>query len=83
MRSVVRTHRFEAELQDLIPHTPSADEFIESAEFVVARNPTVGCRLDLEGNVWYMPMAMIGDTQIAIYYTFDPEVVYLLSIGRV
>jgi hypothetical protein len=42
-----------------------ADEFVEGAEFILARDPQIGSAL---GNgIWFLPMAPIRGAQIALY----------------
>lgn len=80
-RQVVREHSFERELRALIQDAREADDFVEAAEFILARDPEVGSRL---GNgIWFLPMAPIGEIQLALYYTFDDSTVTLLAIASV
>jgi len=82
IRQVVREHRFERELRSLIQDAIPADQFVEAAEFLLARNPLIGTHTqDLV--IWAMPMAPIRDAQIVLYYAFSDSAVWLLSIARV
>ena len=81
IREVVRELRFERELRDLIRDVIAADQFVEAAEFLLARDPLIGSQTE-DPLVWAMPMAPIEDMQIALYYTFDDSTVWLLSITR-
>jgi hypothetical protein len=81
---VIREEAFEQELEFLLPDAREADEFVEGAEFMLARDPRAG---DLAANsgagdleIWLMPMAPIRGQQVSIYYSFDDENVYFLSI---
>jgi hypothetical protein len=79
--TVVREHRFEKELRALIRDAVRADQFVEGAEFVLARDPRQG--VEIPGtSIWLMPMAPIGQDQITLYYAFDETTVWLLSIRR-
>ena len=79
--TVVREHRFEKELRALIRDAIRADEFVEGAEFVLARDPRKG--VEIPGTqIWFMPMALIGNDQITLYYTFNETTVWLLSIRK-
>jgi hypothetical protein len=80
-RQVIREHSFERELRALIQDARDADDFVEAAEFVLARDPEIGSPLD-EG-IWFLPMAPIGKAQVALYYTFDDSTVTLLAIAIV
>ena len=80
-RQVVRERLFERELRALIQDARKADDFVEAAEFVLARDPEIGSRL--EAGIWFLPMAPIGKVQLALYYTFDDATVTLLAIASV
>ena len=80
-RQVVREYHFEHDLHRLIPDAKSADEFIEAAEFVLARDPQIGTRIAPDSNVWVLAMAPIQGTEVALYYTFDESTVWLIAIG--
>jgi hypothetical protein len=45
-RQVIRERSFEHGLRALIQNTREADEFVEGAEFVLARDPEIGSPLD-------------------------------------
>jgi len=55
-----------------------ADEFVEGAVAILARSPEVGFQLE-ESQVWFIGGHTV-DT--ALYYTFDEDNVYFLSIER-
>jgi hypothetical protein len=79
-RQVIREHSFERELRALIRDARLADDFVEAAEFILARDPEIGSALG-EG-LWFLPMTPMGEMQIALYYTFDASTVTLLAIAR-
>jgi hypothetical protein len=78
-RQVIREHSFERELRALIRDARLADDFVEAAEFILARDPEIGSRLG--DGLWFLPMAPIDETQIALYYAFDDSTVTLLAIA--
>ena len=80
-RQVIRERSFERELRALIQDAREADDFVEGAEYVLARDPQIGSPLG-EG-IWFLPMAPIGKAQPALYYTFDDSTVTLLAIASV
>ena len=82
IRQVIREHRFERELRALIQGAIPADQFVEAAEYLLARDPLVGTPTD-DLLVWAMPMAPIKGEQIVLYYAFNNSTVWLLSIARV
>ncbi len=66
-------------MADIEPNVKRADEFIEGAETILARNPESGFPLE-NSTVWFIA----GHTvDVALYYTFDDDHVYFLSIQRV
>lgn len=83
IRQVIREHRFERELRTLIKEAIPADQFVEAAEFLLARDPLVGSPIDAEKLVWFLPMALVEGEQVSLYYTFDDTTVWLLSIVRI
>ena len=82
IRQVIRERRFEEELRRLIAETIAADQFVEAAEFLIARDPLIGSQTE-DPRVWAMPMALVEGAQVVLYYTFDDSTVWLLSIIRI
>lgn len=82
--TIVEEHRFASELARLIDDGPRkaqrADEFVDGAKWVLARNPHKGHRIG-DTHVWFIPNETIVDVlPVVIYYTFNENHVYLLSI---
>ncbi len=82
VRQVVREPRFEYELRGLIGEAIAADQFVEAAEFLIARDPLIGSQTE-DPRVWAMPMALVEGRQVVLYYVFDDTTVWLLSITRI
>jgi len=82
IRQVVRERRFEYELRGLIAEAIAADQFVEAAEFLIARDPLIGSQTE-DPRVWAMPMALVEGAQVVPYYTFDESTVWFLSITRI
>ena len=82
LRRVIREHRFERELGALIGDVISADEFVEGAEWLLARDPLIGLQIESNSPVWFLSMGPIEGAQISLYYAFDESTVWLLSIAR-
>jgi hypothetical protein len=80
-RQVIRQRSFERELRALVQDVREADDFVEAAEFVLARDPEIGSPLD--DGIWFLPIAPIGNEQVALYYAFDDQTVTLLAIASV
>ena len=83
IRQVIREPRFERELRQLIRGAIPADEFVEAAEYLVARDPLIGSPVTEDESVYFLPMAPVEHRQISLYYTFDDSTVWLLSIAEV
>lgn len=83
IRQIIREHRFERELRALIDNAIPADQFVEAAEFLLARDPLIGSPVDEDSVVYFLPMAPIEGQQVSLYYAFDEATVWLLSIVRV
>lgn len=78
IRTVVYDERFEYELGLIEPNVRRADEFVEGAVTILSREPESGCQLD-GSQVWFI----CGHTvDAALYYTFDKDNVYFLSIEK-
>lgn len=80
-RSIVREHAFEHGLRALIPDAREADGFTEGAEFLLSADPRAGIELVRGGGLWVLPMAPIDGRGVALYYFFDAETVWFVSIG--
>ncbi len=80
MRTVVRDPRFEAEMKQIESHVEKADEFLRGAETILSRKPEAGHHLGGDSLVWFLPGYTVG---LSIYYTFDDEKVYWLSIRKI
>ena len=82
IRQVIREPRFEEELRRLIAEAIAADQFVEAAEFLIARDPLIGSQTE-DPRVWAMAMALLEGAQVVLYYTFDDSTLWLLSIIRI
>jgi hypothetical protein len=83
LRTIVKTPQFEAQLDDLIKGgTRSADEFIEATEWALARRAELGTLTTTDDPpIWFLPIVDVGRvSRLIVYYTFDANCVYLLSI---
>jgi hypothetical protein len=83
LRTIIKTHRFELELRDLVRDgARGADEFIEATEWALARRAEIGSPLTTDKPpVWFLPVVDVSRiSPLAVYYTFDDDCVILLSI---
>ena len=78
-RTVVYSPRFEKELEAMREGFLRVDEFVEGAEWVLCRKPDIGTNVGM--NLWFLPTAR-GVTPAIIYYAFDENHVWFLSIQR-
>jgi hypothetical protein len=81
-RQIVEEPRFVAELKAIEHDTRKADEFIDAAKWVLSREPEAGTRIG-NTHVFFLPVANspVVD-QVVLYYTYDSESVYFLSISK-
>jgi phospholipid N-methyltransferase len=81
LRTIVKEHRFEAELRKLHPDAQRADEFIEGAEITLARDPMRGTQSSIGSVVWFLPMNDVPNhPALNLYYCFDEDCVWLMTI---
>ena len=76
MREIVRDSRFEKEMSEIEPSVRRADEFLRGTEEILSKIPEEGNQLK-NSMVWMMPGPLID---LVLYYTFDKNKVYFLSI---
>jgi hypothetical protein len=81
-REIVEEHRFTDEIQAIEQDARKSDEFIDGAKWVLSREPRAGIRIG-KGPVWFLPIAEspLVDA-VVLYYTFDADHVYFLSIRK-
>ena len=81
-REIVEEHRFTEELGKLIGNARRADEFVDGAKWALSRDPNIGGPIG-KGLVCFLPIAEsdVVDS-VLLYYTFDEDHVYLLSIRK-
>jgi hypothetical protein len=78
LRTIIKDTRFEQEMEAIEADVKRADEFIEGVENILSRDPESGHRL---GNsyVYFIPGWTVD---LNVYYTFNDNEVFLLSICR-
>jgi hypothetical protein len=83
LRQIIKEALFEDQLQSLIDGgAKAADEFISALETALARRPEIGWLHSTNPPVWQVPMVDVERLRLplTVFYTFDEERVYLLSI---
>jgi len=78
-RGIRKEPQFEQELLQLGFDPVRADEFVEGAEWVLSRYPDAGTKI--AKNVWFLPIGR-PSLGLSLYYTFDEDRVYFLSLQR-
>jgi hypothetical protein len=78
LRTIIKNPRFEAELLQIEPNIQRADAFIEGVEWLLCREPQIGTRLG-HSHVYFVPGWTID---LNVYYTFNDDEVFFLSICR-
>jgi hypothetical protein len=77
-RTIIREPRFEKELSAIVPKVERADEFLEGVENILCREPQY-CHKIGNSHVYFIPGWTVD---LNIYYTFNDEEVFLLSICK-
>jgi hypothetical protein len=81
-REIVEHDQFRDELKAIEQDAKKADEFIDGAKWVLSRGPQSGTRIG-KSHVWFLPIAESSIIEaLVIYYTFNDDYVYLLSIQK-
>ncbi|MGH7985551.1 MAG: hypothetical protein ACREQX_04610 [Candidatus Binataceae bacterium] len=83
LRQIAKTRLFDEQLQQLIEAgAKAADEFIEALEIALARKPEIGWLHSTNPPIWQVPMVDVDRLRppLLVYYVFDDEHVYLLSV---
>ena len=81
MRGIVEEARFAEDLAAIEPDAMRADEFIDGAKWILARDDRQGPQVAPDSCVWFLPMNDVPDApSLILYYTFDQKQVYFLSI---
>ena len=78
LRIIVEEDRFRDELAALRPNPVRADEFVDGVKNFVCKDPADGKKIG--DNMWFLPMRI---SNLAVYYRFNEDYVYLLSIRAV
>ena|SRR5438552_1745465 len=83
-RTIVQELKFASELKRLVGlKVPRVTEFVEAIEWLLARKPEEGGKRLGSTDVWFIPSDYSkykNELPIIIYYTFDDDIVNLLSI---
>lgn len=80
LRQIIEEHRFSSELKQIISLERRAEEFSDGAKWVLARDPRRGKQIGTS-HVWFLPIHDApGILPIILYYTFDDDNVYFLSV---
>ena len=78
IRTISYDPLFEREMAAIEPNVRRADELLDGAVTILSRSPESGFQLG-KSSVWFVP----GHTvDLVIYYTFDEDQVYFLSIQK-
>jgi hypothetical protein len=81
-REVIEQPRFVEELKAIHRDARRADDFVDGARWALGRDPSVGTHIG-KGHVWILPIAEFESADpVALFYTFDDDHVYLLSIRK-
>jgi hypothetical protein len=81
VRNIIKEHRFELELRELRGSGRDTDDVVEAVEWAFARKCPLGTQAATDPPVWFI--LMIDEPRLiplCLYYTFDDDVIVLLSI---
>jgi hypothetical protein len=78
LRTIVKNPRFEEEMTAIEEDVKRADDFLNGVEKILRREPECGTRLG-RSHVWFIPGWTVD---LNIYYTFNDDEVFLLSICK-
>jgi hypothetical protein len=79
-RNVHREDRFNEQLRKIESDHHKAEALVEGPIWVLSREPSCGSNIR-ESSVWYILSNDVpNDRTLIIWYTFNPEVVILLSV---
>lgn len=79
MRRIVRTSRFEQEVERLREDHPRLDEALEGADFILERRPELGSELTNGHSRLSLDTPTPGKS-LTIFYRFDDDTVHLESV---
>ena len=81
LRDIVYEPAFEDDMKAIHADFFRVDEFIQGAEWVLARQPETGTRIEDGSNVWCLPVAPSRSFRPAmLFYTFNDRKVWMLSL---
>ncbi len=81
-RTVVESKQFRKELRRIQSNPVTADELIDGAKWVAARDPYKGVQLAPRSNVWFLALDPPGGRAVGLYYAFDDNTIHFLSITQ-
>ena len=81
-RTIVETKQFRKELRHIEPNPVAADELIDGAKWVLARDPYKGVQLGPRSQVWFLAINPPKARAVGLYYAFDKDAVHFLSITQ-
>jgi len=83
LRTIIEELKFAAELKFLEKSKVlRVEQFVDGVKWLLARNPQEGKQIG-STDVWFIPNEFLpnkGELPLVIYYTFDDNLVNLLSI---
>jgi hypothetical protein len=83
-RTIIECELFEEQLKAIEPDARRADEFVDGAKWILCRCPQSGIQIGPDVPVWYfVTQEGVAPYSLVLYYTFDNDQVWLLSITKV
>lgn len=81
-RSVIRTHRFDRECEEILGTAERADALLIGLEWAIARRPEAGHHTPVDRIMMRHTDEWGGTPAVNLYYTYDADAVYFLSLRR-
>jgi hypothetical protein len=81
-RTVVESRQFRKELRRIESNPIAADELIDGAKWVLARDAYRGVQLHPKSKVWFHAIDPPKVKPVGLYYAFDDNSVHFLSITQ-
>ncbi len=81
-RTIVEERRIVRERQHLQPAPHDVDELIDAVKWTLAREPRAGVQVAPRNPVWFLAVDVPGGRPFGVFYTFDDNHVFLLSVRQ-
>jgi len=81
-RTIVESKQYSRELRQVESNPIAADDIVDGAKWVLARDPYRGEQLGPRSTVWFLAIDPPKARPVGLYYAFDDNSVHFLSITQ-